>query len=321
MTVNRFIRKTAMLAKIETTYKTDAAPSGAANAMLVSNVTVNPYDAEVVDRALLREYFGASEQLAGVANLKVSFDVELAGSGAAGTAPAWGPLLRACSAAETISVGNRVEYNPITDNPESATIYWYDHGVVHKLLGCRGNAQFKLDLAGKPVISYNFIGLYGGLSATSVVSTTLTAFQKPLVVTDTNTGDITLGCTYSAGALSSGTAYPSKGLNINVGNAIEHVAILGDESVDVTGRESTGSLQLALTAAQEVTFLATVQANTTQSLGFVHGTAAGNIITVYTPAVQLTNYSKQEHKGRRLIGYDARFLPSAGNDEWLLVVK
>src|SRR5205085_5950126 len=125
MAINRFIRKTALTAKIETTYKTDPTPTGAANAMLVSNVEVNPYNAENVDRALLREYFGASEQLVGVANLQVSFDVELAGAGAAGTAPAWGPLLRACSVAETVTAGNRVEYNPITDSPESVTMYWY----------------------------------------------------------------------------------------------------------------------------------------------------------------------------------------------------
>lgn len=321
MTVNRFVRKSAVLAKVETTYKTDAIPTGVANAMLVSNVSAEPFAAENVDRALLREYFGGSEQLAGVVNQKLSFDVEIAGSGTAGTAPAYGTLLRGCGCAETISVGNRVEYNPITDNPESNTIYWYDSGVVHKLLGARGNVQFKLNLAGKPVMSYSFIGLYGGVSAASVVSQTLTAFKKPLVVSDINTGDVTLGCTYSAGGLSGGTAYPSAGLELDAGQKIEHVALLGDESIDLTDRESTGSVQLALTAAQEVTLAAAVQNNDTQALGFVHGTTAGNTIVLFGPAVQLTNYSKKEHKGRRLIGYDLRFLPSVGNDDWLLVAK
>lgn len=323
MAINRFIRKTALTAKIETTYKTDPTPSGAANAMLVSNVEVNPYNAENVDRALMRDYFGASEQLVGVANLQISFDVELAGAGAAGTAPPWGPLLRACSVAETITAGNRVEYNPITDSPESVTMYWYDSGVLHKLLGARGNVVFKLNLAGKPVMSFSFTGLYGGISATSVASTTLTGFQKPLVVTDTNTGDVTLGCTYATGSLSSGTAYPSQGLELNVGNTVEHTALLGDESIDITARESVGSVMLALTAAQEVSFLATVQANSTQSLGLVHGTAAGNILVLYAPAVQLTNYKLTDFKGRRMIGYDLRFMPSAaaGSDEWLLVAK
>ncbi len=36
----RYTRKTAILAKIETTYGTDAAPTGAANALLISNQSV-----------------------------------------------------------------------------------------------------------------------------------------------------------------------------------------------------------------------------------------------------------------------------------------
>jgi hypothetical protein len=39
----------------------------------------------------------------------------------------------------------------------------------------------------------------------------LTAWKKPLAVTDANTGAVVLGCTYSAGALSGGTEYVSGG--------------------------------------------------------------------------------------------------------------
>lgn len=321
MPVNRFIRKTASLGKIEATYGVDATPTGVANAMLVSNVNMQPFDAETVDRALLREYFGGSEQLAGVVNQKISYDVELAGSGAAGTAPAWGPLLRASGAAETITAGNRVEYNPITDNPESATLYFYDSGVVHKLLGARGNVRFNLGLGGKPVLSFSFIGLHTAVTAAAVPAQTLTAFKKPLVVTNANSGDVTLGCTYSAGSLVGGTPYPSAGVEMDAGQTVEHVALLGDESIDLNGRGSVGSVMLGLTAAQEVSFLANVQNNDTQGFGFVHGVTAGNIITLFAPAVQLTNYKKAEFKGRRMIGYDLRFLPLAGNDDWLLCVK
>ena len=77
---NRYIRNTAILAKLETEYGTDAAPTEAANALLVSNVSINPLNAQNVSRDLIRPFLGGSEQLVGVANIEMSFDVEFAGS-------------------------------------------------------------------------------------------------------------------------------------------------------------------------------------------------------------------------------------------------
>lgn len=316
----RFIRNTAILAKKESNYGEDSVPTGGSNAMLVSNVSINPLNATNVARDNIRGHFGGSEQLIGDAYVELSFDVELAGSGTAGTAPAWGPLLESCAFALT-DESAYVEYLPVTSSQASASIYYYDDGVVHKLLGARGNATIKLGQGGKPVISYSFLGLDGGISAESMPVQTLTAFQKPLVVTNQNSGDITLGATYSAGAISGGTAYPSQGIEINAGNSVNHIPLLGAESIDVTDRSTTGTIRLELTAAQEVTLMTQVKANATRTLSFQHGTTAGNIVLVHAPAVQFTNPSKQEVNGRRLIGYDAGFLPSAGNDELRIVVK
>ena len=80
----RYHRNTAILAKIEATYGTDATPTEAANALLVSNVSINPLNAQNVSRDLIRPFLGGSEQLVGAANIELSFDVELAGAGAAG---------------------------------------------------------------------------------------------------------------------------------------------------------------------------------------------------------------------------------------------
>lgn len=38
--MTRLVRKTAILAKIETTYGTDAVPTGIANAILISNQSI-----------------------------------------------------------------------------------------------------------------------------------------------------------------------------------------------------------------------------------------------------------------------------------------
>lgn len=318
--MSRNVRDSAILAKIETTYGTDAVPTGSVNAMLVSNQSVTPINAQNVDRALVRPYLGSSEQLIGTKYVELSFDVELQGSGTAGTAPAYGSLLRAAGMAEVVSAGSRVEYTPVSVGFESATIYYYDSGVVHKLLGARGDVELKLNVATKPVMSFSFKGLYGGVSEAVTPAITISNFKTPAVVTDTNTADILLGCTYSSGTLSGGTAYPSKGLSAKLGNSVDFIAMVGGESIDITDRQATAALTLDLTAAQEVALVDKVLNNTATSIGLTHGTTAGYKVTVFTPSVQLLSPKKEDQNGRRMIGLDGRLLPVAGNDELRLVV-
>jgi hypothetical protein len=94
-------RNRLLLAKIEGTYGQDSSPTGV-NAILVRNLNPTPQDGESVGRDLIRPYLGNSPQLPGSIRGAVGFEVEMAGSGTAGTAPAYGPLLRACGLAEKI---------------------------------------------------------------------------------------------------------------------------------------------------------------------------------------------------------------------------
>lgn len=317
----RYMRKRVVLAKIESSYGVDPTPTGAANAILLSNLDVNPLNAQNVSRELIRAYFGGFEELVGTAYLEASFDVELSSSGAAGTAPAWGPLLRACAFGETISAGNRVDYTPVTNTLESVTIYYHADGALHKLLGCRGTVQVKLNISERPMLMFKFIGIDGGITATTDATPTLTAWTTPLVVTNPNTGDLTFGCTYSAGALSGGTTYPSRGIEIDVGGDVKFTPLLGGDTVDITQRAATGKVTLDLTAAQEVTFMTSVKANTLQSVGLQHGSAAGAIIVVHAPAVQLINPKHEDVDGRLMCAYDLRVVPSSGNDELRIVAR
>lgn len=312
----RYIRNTVILAKVEATAGTDAVPTGGADAVLVSDVSITPLEATNIDRALIRAYFGASEQLVGTAFVRCSFTVELAGSGTAGTAPQWGDLLLGCAFAEAVlATPNRVEYTPVSTSLKTLSIYYYDDGVLHKLLSCMGNVKLSAKVGDRPKLTFDFMGVDGGITAVALPSTTLTAWKTPVAMVKANVVDVTLGASYATGALTGGTAYPSTGIEVDLGNSVQFNANLTAERIDVTDRSATGTLQLDLTAANEVTFMGTVKANTTQSLGFTIGTATGYKIIVHAPAVQLINPRKEELNGSRLIGYDVRLVPSAGNDE------
>lgn len=314
--MTRYIRNTVILAKPEITVGTDAAPTGALNALLVSDMSITPLDAKNVDRNNIRGFFGANEQLVGTASVKVGFTVELSGSGAAMTAPAWGALLLGCAMAEgLLATPDRVEYTPVSTALKTLTIDYYDDGVLHKLLAAMGTCTLTAKVGERPGLKFEFIGVDGGISAVANAVPVLTAWKTPVVMTMANVTDITLGGTYALGAITGGVVYPSTGLELMLGNAMQFTPLLSLERVDITNREVTGSTELELTAAQEVTFMGIVKANTLQSLALTIGTVTGLQMLIHAPAVQFTNPKKVDLNGTRLIGYDLRAVPVAGNDE------
>jgi hypothetical protein len=96
----RYWRKKSLLVKIESTYGQDAVPTGAANAIAARDVAFTPLELEYENRDIVRPYLGHQEQIVVTAHARLAFACEIAGSGTAGTPPAWGPLLRASGCSE-----------------------------------------------------------------------------------------------------------------------------------------------------------------------------------------------------------------------------
>lgn len=321
----RYIRDTTILAKIEATSGTDSVPTGAANAMAVSNVKITPLNAQFVGRDLLRNYFGISEQLISSYNKLISFDVEAVGSGTAGTAPAWGPLMRACGFAETLVATERVEYKPVTNGQESCSIYAYDAGILHKFVYCKGGPQITLGLGGIPKISYSFVAIDAGDTAATPAGVSFTGFKVPEVVQDALTGDLILGGTYTptpgVPGITGGTVYPSKGIEIDTGIKPEFINLLGGQSVDITDRQVKGKVTVDATVAQEIAFYTAVKGTTLQSVGLIHGSVVGRRFGVFGANVQLVDPAKAEMQGKRLIDLGLNFIPGSGNDELTIVTS
>ena len=84
----RIFRKLAILHKIETVYGQAPTPAPAAvDAIIGKNVQFTPIESGEVSRDLLLPYLGNQGVILTGKHAKIEFDVELAGSGAAGTAP------------------------------------------------------------------------------------------------------------------------------------------------------------------------------------------------------------------------------------------
>jgi hypothetical protein len=290
--MTRLIRNTAVLLKTESTYGVDSTPDGTSNAMLVSNLSINPLNAQNVDRALIRPFLGGSEMLVGPAMIECSFDIEFVGSGTVATAPPYAAALLACGMAQTLTATVRADYTPISTGFGSCTIYWFDDGVLHKLLGAVGRVTGSIGMGGLPRLSFSFMGLDGGVTAVSNPAVTLSGFLQPQVVYDATCGDVVVGATHSvtlAPAFTGGTSYVSTGLTFDLGNEVVFNPFLGGERVSLVQRTVTGQVEIAATAAQEVTLMAAVKAGTLSSLGILHGTVTNRRVGVWQPTVQFMN--------------------------------
>lgn len=322
---NRLIRNTVILLKSETTYNTDPVPVGATDALLVSSLSINPFNATYVGRKLIRSYLGASEELVGAKYVDMTIDVELTGSGSAGVAPPYSAALLACAVAQTLTTTTRVDYTPVSSAFGSCTIYWHDDGLLHKATGVRGSPVFKMGIGNVPTISTKFSGAYYTPTPVANPAATLTAWKTPQVISEANTMDLIFGGTHAtavAPAITGGVPYPSQGIEVDFGGKVNFNSLLGGETFDITDRESTAKIVLDLTAAQEAAFYAQVEAATLQSIGLSHGTVIGQRVLLWLPNAQLKNPQKVDSNGKRLVSFDVRCLPSAaGNDEVRLVTS
>lgn len=140
-------RKRVLLAKIETVYGTDSVPTGAANAILVRNMTITPQEADLTDRDLVRPFIGRSEQLPSGIRALIEFEVEVAGAGTAGTAPGYGPLLRACALSQTLlaaavtGTATAGATNTITLAAGASAVDGFYNGMPIAITGGTGSGQ------------------------------------------------------------------------------------------------------------------------------------------------------------------------------------
>lgn len=319
--MSRKIKKTVILLALEATIGTDAAPTGAANAFKAFDMNISAIESKSIEIPYLASYFGAAETLAGASYSKCSFSVSLSGSGIAGTAPAWAPAMicGAMSELSGLTVPPRVEYLPATDNLKTATIYWYDDGLLHKLVAAMCNVKLSAKAGEAPKLTFEFSGLHLAPTATSNVASVLTAWKPPVAIRKANVTDINLGCTYAAGALTGGTAFNSSGLTLDWGNKVDFTDLLSTEDVDISDRSIKGSFSLQLSAAEEAAQIANVETGTLQSMGFLIGTLAGNKIMLHAPAMRLTSHKKEDLNGKRMAAFDFQCTPVNGNDELRIV--
>lgn len=308
--MTRYFRNRAILVKPETTYGVDAVPTGAANAMQMTNVNFDPLLGEDVNRDLVLPYMGHQGVILVGNYARISGEIEIAGSGAAGTAPAYGPLLRACGLAEVITAATDVQYTPISSLQEAVSIYFNMDGVRHVLIGARGTMTLQLTPKQIPRFVFTMTGLLGTITDTALPTVDLTDFIKPVPVSKANT-------TFSL----HGHAGACEGISMDLANQIEPRLLIGAESIELVDRMMTGNATMEAVSLATKNWFQIAQAHTTGALAAQHGTVAGNIVKFEAPAVQIGRLNYGETQKIVNNGLPLMFQPVAGNDEFVITFQ
>ena len=305
------LRKRLILIETESVYGTDPTPDGA-DAVLVRDLNITPQQSDVVNRDLIRPYLGASEQLLANTRVECTFSVELAGSGAAGTAPQYGKALQACALSETISAGVSVTYAPVSGSFGSVTIHYNIDGVRHKVTGARGTFTLNANVGEIPTIDFTFTGIYNAPDDSALPSVTYANQATPLIFKNGNTDTFSL-LSYS-GCLQS--------VSLDLGNTLVYRELIGcTKEVLITDRSSSGTVVVeAPTIAQKDYFAAALTDGTLGNLTFQHGTTAGNIIDFASTRIDIGDVSYSDQDGIAMLNVPYTAIPStAGSDEFSLV--
>lgn len=300
-------RKRLILAKSEATYGVDSSPTGASNAVLVRNLEITPLQAETVSRDLIRPYLGVSDQLLAQTRVEVTFEVELAGSGTAGTAPAYGPVLKACGLAETVVASTSVTYAPVSASFSSCTLYFHNDGIRHKVTGCRGTWSMSAEVGAIPFITFTMTGIYNAPTDETLPSPTYANQAAPLIFKNGNTSNFSI-FSYS-GCLQS--------LNFDLANETVYRELVGcTKEVLITNRAPSGTVVIEAPSIATKDFFTIANGSSTGSISFQHGATGGNIVTFTTAQSDIGSPTYSDQDGIQMLNLPYLAIPtSSGNDE------
>ncbi|MDQ2822965.1 MAG: hypothetical protein M3Y65_21730 [Pseudomonadota bacterium] len=305
ITTPRKWRNKAVLIKREVTYGVDSTPTGAANWIEARNVQLTPMDVDKVDRNIDLPYMGSAGSILVGFWAKLAFDVALAPSGSAGVAPKWGPLLGACGTAETIVATTSVAYNLVSTNQGSVVAYMNIDGVLHKLLGMRGNVKGKANAKATPMLSFAFDAVYATPVVDGVPTVTRTGWAIEEGVNSANTGPITIN----------GITLAFSTFEWDFGNTTGRIDLPGPQrEVTISDRKPSASLTVLAPALATFNPFTLSETGTTVPLSNLHGSAVGKKVQT-DMQVRITGVDYDQIEGNAAYKLTLEPVPVAGNDE------
>lgn len=287
-------KRDVILAKVESTYNVDSSPTGT-DAILVENPSWAYEGLRMNERPAVRTSMGMMQKVYGGSLKAVSFDVEIKGSGAAGTAPEFDCLLEAAGLVGTNVPSTSETYaftsNPATHAAKSITLYYYQDGTRHKITGGMVSAlSFNLEVGAPGKMSFTVVGHHSAQTDTALATPTY----------DSTVPAPFINGTFTAHGYASVISALSLDCGIQMSMEPDVNGADGYGTMILTGRDPNGSFDPAATLVATHDFLGKFEAGTTGDIttGAIGGTA-GNIWTLTLVDTYYTNITPGDRNGVR----------------------
>lgn len=308
-------RNQLFLAKIETTFGSDASPAKTDDAIQCEPVDFSR-DITKLDYNIVRSSISAAKRRFGRIMCNFTVRVPFKGSGTAGTAPKVGVLLQACAYKQTISAGVSVTYKPtsVEADIESVTIYFYYDGRLVKAVGCRGNWSLDMAPGGYPMMVFSLRGaLLEEVDAALLTGATFETGTEPQIL---QSAGISFGAFDDAVVRSFGIQSGNNLVDrpdLNSGN-------YGIKGSDITGRDPAWSATVEATVEATKAWWGNQTGRVEEAIDITIGASAGNIATITMAKACIEDgVTPRDDNGRVVFPLTGQALEDSGDDNISIV--
>tara|TARA_A100000164_G_scaffold325191_1_gene310112 strand:- start:816 stop:1754 length:939 start_codon:yes stop_codon:yes gene_type:complete len=304
-------RKRSLLAKIEGSYGSDPTATGSANYVEVVDLEIEPVASDEVEQETIRPYPGNYPVLLANTRVNLSFGVFMVGSGSAGTAPKYDPILKACGLSAATVSSTSVTYTPSTLATQSSVTFYVNYdGVRHKVTGCRGTFSISCAVNEIPRINFEMQGIFNTPTDQALPTVTKSLQPDPVLFKNGNTSSFSVFG--FSGALQS--------WELEFSNEVIYRELVGGtKEALITDRRPSGTMVIEAVALSSKNFFTLATGTTTGTNTWSHSGGAGNIVTVSCPQTDLGQPTYEDSDGITMLNLPFYATPTdAGSDEFSL---
>lgn len=303
----KLTRRRVILAKEESVYGTDAAPDASCG-LVVRTGSDFGVSAQEKARDVLRDTLTplGTRVSSKVVNLKMVTEFKGGGVDAGDIlVPEYDALLVSCGMQRSGDATSGWTYIPVSDpgQMKSCTVYWYNDGILHKAVGCRGTFSFNLQADEPAGIEFSLTGLYVEPADQAMPSPVLADLLPPVVQ----------GINLSLGSYAPVARSFSFSLGAELGQRKDLNASSAITGLVIRSRTPKGSLDPEVDALGSFNPWTAWSSGTTAAISAALGTNAGNRINISIPKAQYQTPKYGDREG--VLVYSLPFIATGDGDD------
>ncbi|UTV30162.1 hypothetical protein [Photobacterium atrarenae] len=272
---------------LESVYGLDAVAGGATMQFVLGReFSLTPLAGESQSLEYDNGAMGQSPQIMTETYVTAEFTVDLAASTDPVKSAAWGPLMKAClRKVEESASPAETWYSIDEDATGSLTLYFYQSGALHQMVGSRGSLSFSAKAKGFGGIKFAFTGLFVPVTEVAHPTPDFSAWVTPLKI----------GVQNSSFTID-GVAAKLISLEYDQANQVPYQEYVGHEEVMITDYQPTATMVIEAPKLSELDVFALAEAGDEHELVFSNG-PVGNQVGWQSPRVQFGRASYGDQEG------------------------